>query len=133
MTKKSKTPISKTSKTVITSPFGACQGDVPILRVASLSEGATPTKERIVAYGETTGHHHEIIGDVDCFQVVRTLEGQLFKGMEVVVTEGKPAHIFHNGGGEHATIEMTPGIYFIPAPGQQQVEYDGAQERRVMD
>lgn len=121
------------AKTIKTNHLGGVQGDVPILAIPNLTPGGKPTKTRIVALGETTGHHHQIKGDVEVYEVERDLAGQLFKGWEVVVTEGKPATIEHNSNGEHATIEMTPGLWFIPAPGFQQVQYDGEQERRMLD
>ena len=127
---KSKTP---TVREIQANALGAVQGDVPILRVAAISDGAKATARRIVALGETTGHHHALVGECQVYEVTRSLAGQLFPGLEVVVTEGQPVHIEHNSDGDHAAIEMTPGIYFIPAPGYQQVEYDGADERRVLD
>jgi len=119
-----------TSKTI--GKLGGVQGDVPILRVDSLTPGGKPTKNRIVAYGEGTGHHHEIQGDCDVMEVERDIAGQLFKGLEVIVTEDKPGQLYHKSGGEHDTIELTPGLYFIPTD-TQQVEYDGENERRVAD
>lgn len=120
-------------KVIKSNPVGAVQGDVPIIRVTKRTKGGKRTAKRTVAYGETTGHHHSIVGEVTCYDVTREVGGQLFPGMEIVVVEGKPAHIEHNSNGEHNTIEMTPGIYFIPGPGHQQVEYDGENERRVQD
>lgn len=116
-----------------TNQIGAVQGDVPILRVKSLTRGGKRTNNRIVAMGEVTGHNHVIEGSVECYEVERDLAGQLFRGMEVVVAEGESAYLRHTSDGEHRTIEMMPGIYFIPAPGQQQMEYDGRDERRVKD
>lgn len=111
-----------------TNKFGAPQGDVPILKVGNLSKNAKKTKNRTVALGEVTGHHHTIYGKCATYETMREIEGQLFPGLEVVVTE--TVELRHQ---EHDAIEMTPGIYFIPAPGHQQIEYDGEQERRVMD
>lgn len=115
-------------KTIKTNKLGGVQGDVPILRIEKMPKGAKPTARRIVALGETTGHHHEIVGEVQCFDATHNL----FKGIVVVVAEDKPAHLVHNSGGEHYTIEMAPGLHFIPTQ-IQQVEYDGANERRVLD
>ena len=118
--------------TVTTNKFGAIQGDVPILRVITRTKGGKKTDKRIVAYGEVTGHHHQIVGECEVYEVERTIKDQLFPGFEVVVADS-PVTIVHNSGGEHYTVEMTPGIYFIPAPGFQQVEYDGENERRMSD
>src|SRR3990167_10302207 len=109
--------------------LGGVQGDVPILKVPNHDPEAIPTTNRIVAVGEATGHDHQVVGECERYTSTREIGGQLFAGMEIVVGDS-PVTIEHNSGGEHYTIEMTPGVYFIPAPGQQQVEYDGAQERR---
>lgn len=111
-----------------TNRFGAVQGDVPIIKIAKLSDNAKKTNNRTVAYGEVTGHHHTIYGECEVYETKREIEGQLFPGLEVVVTE--TVELRHQ---EHDTIEMIPGIYFIPSPGHQQVEYDGENERRVLD
>lgn len=123
----------KKDKIVKLGNLGGVQGDVPILKVGGLSANGKITKERIVAFGEVTGHHHQIVGKCDVYEVERDIAGQLFNGFEVVVVEGQPVKIEHNSGGEHYAVEMAPGIYFIPGPGFQQVEYDGENERRVMD
>lgn len=108
------------------------QGDVPALKLSALPEGAKLAKSRIVAYGEVTGHHHTINGGT-CYDVETDIAGKLFRGVCVVVADGETAEMTHNSGGEHDVIEMTPGVWFIPAPGQQQREYDGENERRVLD
>lgn len=118
--------------TKIVGKYGAPQGDVPIVKVNSLADGALLTNNRIVAYGEQTGHHHQIVGGAQVYEVEREFYGQLFKGLDVVVSEGVDASLFHNSGGEHDTIVFTPGIWFIPTE-TQQVEYDGENERRVYD
>ena len=119
--------------TIKTNIIGAVQGDVPLLRVDSLTPNGKATENRIVAVGESTGHHHQIVGECERYEVQRSIGGNLFRGLEVVVIDGNPVTLEHTSGGEHFTVEMTSGIYFIPAPGQQQVEYDGENERRVMD
>lgn len=124
---------NKHSNKIVSNKVGAVQGDVPILRLAALPAGTKPTQTRIVAYGETTGHHHEVVGVCERYEVETTLAGQLFKGLAVVVTDGHPVRLHHNSDGDHADIELLPGVHFIPATGFQQVEYDGADERRVMD
>ena len=107
-----------------TNKLGAFQGDVVIHKIAGnkIPADAEPTKNRIVAYGEATGHHHMIEGECDVYE-------NLF-GFAVKVAEPNTATLVHIGG-EHETIEMTPGTYWIPK--EAQVEYDGAEERRVLD
>lgn len=119
-------------KTVKIGPLGSPQGDVPVIRVQNRTPGGKVTNRLIVAYGEATGHHHEIQGECEVVEVERDFCGQLFKGLEVIVTEEKPGRLYHKSGGEHYTVEFVPGIYFVPTE-TQQVEYDGAKERRVAD
>ena len=119
-------------KVVQIGPLGGVQGDVPILRIDSLTPGRKKTSRRIVALGEGTGHHHEIRGGCEVLEVERNVAGQLFKGLEVIVTEEAPGKLVHKSAGEHDPIELAPGLYFIPTE-TQQVEYDGAEERRVID
>jgi len=114
--------MNKTQK-IKSNTFGAIQGDVPILRVGAIPADARPTKNRRVAEGETTGHNHEVRGEV---QMYENLAGFYFE-----VATSKKVEIVHTPGGEHATIEMTPGLYFVPR--EAQVEYDGEKERRVLD
>lgn len=104
--------------------LGAFQGDVVIHRidVDAIPSDAKPTQNRIVAYGEATGHHHVIEGECDVLE-------NLF-GFVVKVAEPNTAKLVHIGN-EHETIEITPGIYWIPR--EAQVEYDGEEERRVCD
>lgn len=113
-------------------PLGGVQGDVPIIAVENQSENGKATKQRIVAYGEQTGHHHEIRGECEVFEVERNIANQLFVGLEVIVAPEKEVEIFHKSNGEHDTIQLMPGVWFIPTD-IQQVEYDGAKERRVTD
>jgi len=123
----------KSTMKTVTNEFGGVQGDVPILRVDELTPGGKPTIVRVVALGEATGHHHEIKGDCQVLEVKRVIDGVLFPGFEIVVREENQVHLYHKSDGEHDIVEMAPGFYFIPAPGHQQVEYDGENERRVLD
>jgi len=121
-----------TKNIVKSNKMGAVQGDVPILKIETLTPNGEPTTTRIVAYGEATGHHHAIMGECEVLEVERDIAGRFFKGFEVIVTDGNPVHLYHKSEGEHDTIELLPGFYFIPLD-IQQVEYDGENERRVLD
>jgi hypothetical protein len=114
-----------------TNQIGAVQGDVPILTIDTLTPNGKLTQRRIVALGESTGHYHEIQGKCDVYEVERDIANQLFVGLEVVVVN-EPVYLHHNSAGEHDTIEMIPGLYFIPTE-IQQIEYDGEDERQVVD
>jgi hypothetical protein len=103
--------------------FGGYQGDVSIEPLEALPLEALSTDDRIVAYGETSGHTHEVIGEVDAYKLPN---GLAF--MVAPDTDPLP-HLVHTA--DHAPIEMTPGLWFVPTVSQ--VEYDGEKERRVMD
>lgn len=102
--------------------FGFLQGDVVGLYVPELPAEAKPTKQRIVAYGEATGHHHIIQGDVKAYETATDFY--------FVVAQEEKAKVVHIGN-DHETIVLQPGIIRIPR--ESQVEYDGEEERRVLD
>lgn len=102
--------------------FGFVQGDVIAHYIQALPKDAKPTKQRIVAYGESTGHHHIVEGVQTAYENPQ--------GFYFVVAPEETATLVHIGN-DHDTIEMIPGIVFIPR--ESQVEYDGAEERRVLD
>jgi len=101
---------------------GFVQGDVVGHYVSEIPQDARPTNQRIVAYGESTGHHHVVEGVTTAFENPN--------GFYFVVAPDETARLTHIGN-DHEAIEMTPGIVFIPR--ESQVEYDGANERRVLD
>lgn len=102
-----------------TNGFGV-QGDVPIVRRDALPAGCKPVKGNILRDGEVTGHHHIVDASVEKFQLYTSPTGELWMELFADVA------IRHQ---EHGTLIMPPGVYVIP----EQVEYDGAEERRVLD
>lgn len=111
--------------------FGGFQGDVLVRKLDSLPDNSQSTNERTVAWGEVTGHHHTVTGDVDAYR--------LPNGIAFVVEEGHEAYLVHSARNDpdplifedHETLVMPPGIWFCPF--DSQVEYDGATERRIAD
>lgn len=101
--------------------IGFLQGDVIGLYVKELPVEAKPTKQRIVAYGEATGHHHVVQGEVKAYETATDF---------YFVVGPEPAEVVHIGN-DHETIVLSPGIICIPR--ESQVEYDGEMERRVLD
>jgi len=100
------------------------QGDVLIRRVASIPASAKPTPRDngrvILAYGEVTGHAHQI-ADPDAV------------GAELTVAEAatflrltKKAQLVHE---EHATLDLPAGTYQVI----RQREYTYGESRRVLD
>jgi hypothetical protein len=102
--------------------LGFFQGDVVGKYVSELPEDAKITRERIVARGETTGHHHIVEGVQTAYENPQ--------GFYFLVAPEEKAVLTHIGN-DHDTIEMIPGIVFIPR--ESQVEYDGEEERKVLD
>lgn len=109
------TKFKKTANSV-----GGVQGDVPFLRLDKLPKGVKPRKSNIVAYGEVTGHHHV----VEEAQMFEDGLGNLFALVE------KPTQLLHH---EHGAIVLGPGVYQFGQAGVYQVEYEGEEERRVLD
>ena len=102
---------------------GGFQGDVVIIPVGRFPRDAQPTKNRKIALGESTGHYHHITGNVD----VRETNTDFY----FTVVPGEAGMIEHFGG-DHETIEITPGIVWR-VPKYSQREYDGENERRALD
>lgn len=99
----------------------AVQGDVPFIRRDKVPGNLKPVKGNILRYGEVTGHHHVVDASPDLFQLYADDRGTVL-AMELF---GQVA-VRHQ---EHGTIILPAGVYVIP----EQVEYDGAEERRVLD
>ena len=94
---------------------GAFQGDVGFVP-AKIPKGAKKVKSRILALGEATGHHHVLTEEAQVYELAEEL---FFKA-------GVGAKLLHQ---EHDAITIAPGTYRVI----RQVEYDGEEERRVMD
>ena len=105
-------------------PFLIRQGDVLVSRVASIPANAKPQQRDngrvILAYGEVTGHAHQI-ADPDAV------------GAELTVAESatflrltKKAQLVHE---EHATINIPPGTYRVV----HQREWSYGENIRVAD
>ena len=84
------------------------QGDVFLKRVENVKLGKkVGTKKRTLALGEMTGHHHDLVGDVDFYE---TNNGLLCKVHSSAI-------LTHQ---EHENIEVTEGDYLFA----QQREFD---------
>lgn len=104
--------------------LSARQGDVGIDKVDAVPTDAKPKNNRIIAYGEGTGHYHEVDGDV----CVLERDGEMF------VDSNESFTLTHHGspGDEHEKIQFPPGTWRFTI----QREYDpyaANRERRVVD
>ena len=89
------------------------QGDIFIESVSQIPKSATPHTSRIVAYGEVTGHKHQVVEDyVDMF---------IDSDGHIWASSSKPWSLTHD---EHDPIEFAPGIYCL----SRQREYDPVKE-----
>ncbi len=102
------------------SSVGAFQGDVAIVRVDTLPDGAIPRPSHILAEGEATGHHHILDQEVDVFEVGRDI-------YFTVVPSAEDVGLRHQ---EHGAIILEHGATYRFVG---QTEYDGEDERRVSD
>ena len=108
----------KTDK-IVDALYGAFQGDVAFVPT-KIPKEAKKIKNRILALGEATGHHHVLTEGCDVYE----LADQLF--FKVLTADEKLLHQEHDG------VRVVPEIheeYRVI----RQVEYNGEEERRVMD
>ena len=92
------------------------QGDVLFVPINKIPEEAVLEKTRTVAYGEVTGHSHDLVGVAEVY----SLGDQLF------ALVGGATKVVHQ---EHDTIAVEKGLYEI----RIQREYIPQSSRRVLD
>ena len=93
------------------------QGDILIIEDAKIPHSAKPTADKVLVYGEATGHAHRVVSDT---------------ATVLDVPDGKMVHApdgFSVAHEEHATIEIPEGTYRII----RQREYDEETIRYVAD
>jgi len=100
------------------------QGDVPIIFIDAIPDGGKVSKNRIVAYGEATGHNHQVVGDAVCYE---------YPDRWVFSIGENGAELVHTSSGEHAPVTLYPNTFVMIPRGVQQREYAGEYERRVLD
>jgi hypothetical protein len=93
------------------------QGDLLIEQVSEIK--GTPTKSKVLAEGETTGHKHQLKGNQ-----VQVYEFQNEKYVQVL----EPAELIHE---EHQKLELEPGNYKVT--NQREYSYLDNNIRRVAD
>jgi hypothetical protein len=95
------------------------QGDVLLVKVASVPAGLKRTKKVTLAYGEATGHHHSIFGGAVGFADDE-------EGLAQYIEVKDKATLVHQ---EHDPITIDEGIYKSVI----QVEYTPEAIRNVAD
>jgi len=83
-------------------------GDVLIEKVAQLPQSVKPSEEKVLAYGEVTGHAHRMAGE---YTMYADEQGNLYFQTET------GAFVTHE---EHARLDFAPGTYKVT----QQREYN---------
>jgi hypothetical protein len=96
-------------------PFFVRQGDIVIRKTEKPVTGVLK-EDRIIAYGEVTGHTHTVIGDAKVFETANQL----------MIDVAGTAEVIHQ---EHKTITLPKGIYEVVG----QREWTDANERKVTD
>lgn len=114
------------------------QGDVPLTLDKA---GEVRGKKRniagrvILARGESSGHEHVILGDVEVYdldapEVVPGYKGAMSATMVLVKGKAKFAHLIGDQPtGDHAHIDLKPGLYWQLT----QWEYRPDEIKRVVD
>ena len=99
------------------------QGDVYIFQVKQITAHFEKVASKILAYGEVTGHKHEVIPTLDIGTIgIAEIDGETY--LRIVGTD---AHLVHE---EHHKIELPPGDYKVII----QREYDPIlYQRKVQD
>ena len=93
------------------------QGDVVLREIPALPGGARPTAERVLAYGEKTGHSHRLEG-----------QGRVWRqDTRLYLVLEQPSQVVHE---DHRSVTVQPGLYEIVG----QREYISPEEdRRAFD
>ena len=93
-------------------------GDLMIKPITELPAGVINQNNNVLAYGETTGHRHELQGNVQVFA----------KGENKYFVASEKAILTHQ---EHKTVPIEKGIYEVV----QEREYNPFEEaiRKVQD
>lgn len=93
------------------------QGDLLIVKCDSIPPAARKKEDRVLAYGEATGHKHEFKNDgVTVFSW----------GQNGFIKADEPSDLIHD---EHDTITIPEGTYRVV----RQREYDGNHIRTIAD
>ena len=106
----------------------ARQGDVFVEKVRSVKGQPVKTDRVILAYGEVTGHCHEVVAVDPCTDTETMPSAQLFEepdGARYLLVE-RACQIVHQ---EHGTIPLAPGAYRVT----RQREYTPSEIRQVVD
>lgn len=81
------------------------QGDLGITPITKLPDNLKIVKSPILAYGEATGHKHQLLErTANQFSVLEDSAGNTYLKI------GQPTDLIHE---EHKTITIEKGLYFI--------------------
>jgi len=94
------------------------QGDLLFIKVQSIPKEAKRVKSQILAYGETTGHKHELVG-APVFATGTNLYFPVQDG-------GEEVKVVHE---EHRTEKFESGFWML----RRQRQWEGDRSQRVKD
>lgn len=121
------------------------QGDLILRKIAALPEGLTLAEDKILAYGEATGHAHMFAGESaqrvlkykDSIGTRAVENDGFYSGQYIVVdaladlTHGKHTREGRVSESDHISIQVPPGIYRVDLVSE--FDYDSMEARAVVD
>lgn len=106
------------------------QGDVLMRRIEKVNGKEVAKGKYTLAFGEVTGHHHDIVGDCVVFKNGETVQDSLVgegNGQLVIEVGNNGATLTHQ---EHDHLQIPKGVYEVVL----QREYDVVEGiRQVLD
>lgn len=107
------------------------QGDVIIRKIDKLPEGLENQGDKILQYGETTGHMHQFSRDaaVNVFTTPgMAKEGGITINFGKYIEVKEPSILYHE---EHKAFTVDPGLYAVDIV--REFDYDSMEATRVRD
>jgi len=99
------------------------QGDLAITQIEKLPENLKEIKNPVLAYGEVTGHKHQLLErTANQFRVLEDSAGNKYLDIN------QPTDLVHE---EHNTITIEKGLYFVGH--EREYNYFELQTNKVID
>jgi len=103
--------------------FYARQGDLGITSIQKLPDNLKELKTNVLAYGETTGHKHQLLETMpQQFSILEDKNGNQY--LEI----NQPTDLIHE---EHKTITIERGFYIIKR--EREYDYFAEEIKRIQD
>lgn len=112
------------------------QGDVALISIERIPEVKLEKTHNTLAYGEVSGHHHTLYGDVEVLRDCDTNETYVKVGEKGAEIRHDDTHKTVNGQhpiAEHFPIQIFPGAYKLRHQREHVLFSSGNAERLVID